>query len=293
MEGDTLMAEVDTLIEDIYKLLETKQIPEGVDIERECEAFGRGMADTLREQLQPYSSSGKLRLSAIGKPDRQLYHRHNGAKGEELKGSTYVKFLYGHLVEGMLLALTSISGHSVTDEQKEVTVNGVKGHMDGRIDGVLMDVKSCSSFGFKKFRDNKLHKDDSFGYIAQLKAYAHAEGDTTYGWLAMDKQNGTLAWLQYDETDTTTDYYNAVNWNPEERVGDIKKLVGSDLLPVQCYEEVPDGKSGNMKLAIGCSYCDYKSLCFPALRTYYYAGGPRYLTVVAKEPRVLEVPDDF
>jgi hypothetical protein len=287
------MKNVNTLIRDIYGLMEDKVIPEEVDLDAECEAFGRAMADVLREQLQAYDGGGKLRLSGIGKPDRQIYNGYHGVAGEELRGATYLKFLYGHLIEGMLLALTRISGHTVTDEQKEVDIGGVKGHMDGRIDGVLMDVKSCSSYGFKKFRDSKLHEDDPFGYIAQLKAYAYAEGDTTYGWLAMDKQNGTLAWLQYDEDHTGSHYFKAVDWDVAERVEDLKKLVGSDLLPSQCYEEVPDGKSGNMKLAIGCSYCKYKSSCFPALRTYFYSSGPRYLTVVAREPKVLEVPDEF
>jgi hypothetical protein len=286
------MADIKTLIRDIYTLMEDKVVPEGVDIDAECAAFGAEMADVLREQLKPYDGGGKLRLSAIGKQDRQLYNGYHGVSGEELRGATYIKFLYGHLVEAMLLSLTRLSGHSVTDQQKEVTVGGVKGHIDGRIDGVLMDVKSCSSFGFKKFSQNKLHLDDSFGYIPQLKAYAHAEGDTTYGWLAMDKQNGTLAWLQYDETHTGAHYYPSIDYSIAERVEDVKKLVLGDL-PGQCFAEVPDGKSGNMKLATGCSYCKYKSSCFPALRTYYYASGPRHLTKVVREPNVVEVPDEF
>lgn len=285
-------ADIKTLIRDIYTLMEDKVIPEGVDLDAECEAFGAAMADVLREQFRAYDGSGKLRLSGIGKPDRQIYNGYHGVSGEELRGATYIKFLYGHLIEAMLLSLTRISGHEVTDEQKEVDIGGVKGHMDGRIDGVLMDVKSCSSFGFKKFRDSTLHIDDPFGYIAQLKAYAHAEGDDTYGWLAMDKQNGTLAWLQYDETHTGSHYYDAVNWDVEGRVEDLKKLVQGDL-PPQCYPEVPDGKSGNMKLATGCSYCKYKHSCFPALRTYFYSSGPRYLTVVEREPKVMEVPSEF
>ena len=284
---------VDNLIRDIYRLMESKDIPEGVDVDAECKAFGVAMGDVLREQLEPYDGSGRLRLSGIGKPDRQIYNGYHGVAGEDIRGATYIKFLYGHLVEGMLLALTRLSGHSVTDEQKEVEVGGVKGHIDGRIDGVLMDVKSCSSFGFKKFRDNTLHLDDTFGYIAQLRAYAYAEGDNVYGWLAMDKQNGTLAWLQYDETKEGTAYEDALKWDVGDRVEDIKRLVGSDLLPAQCYDEVPDGKSGNMKLATGCSYCKFKHSCFPDLRTFFYSSGPRYLTKVVRDPKVLEIPDDF
>jgi hypothetical protein len=287
------MKTVDTLVQDIYSFLETKEIPEGVDVDAECESFGREMANILRDQLSEYDGRGRLRLSGIGKPDRQIYNGYHGVEGEPLRGATYIKFLYGHLVEGMLLALTRLSGHTVTDEQKEVSVEGVLGHIDGRIDGVLMDVKSCSSFGFKKFRDNTLHIDDPFGYIAQLKSYAYAEGDTSYGWLAMDKQNGTLAWLGYDEDKRGTVYEDAINWSVPDRVNAIKKLVGSDLLPSQCYDEVPDGMSGNMKLATGCSYCKFKFSCFAGLRTFHYSSGPRYLTVVKKDPKVLEIPDEF
>jgi len=284
---------VETLVADIYRLMETKEIADGVDLDEECEVFGRTMADVLREQFRPYDGRGRLRLSAIGRRDRQIHNSYHGVEGEPIDGPTYVKFIYGHLIEGMLLALTRISGHSVTDEQKVAYVGGVKGHMDGRIDGVLMDVKSCSSFGFKKFRNNTLHESDSFGYIAQLKAYAHSEGDSEYGWLAMDKQNGTLAWLQYDENNTTASYYDAINYDIEQRVLDIKKLVGESVIPSQCFPEVPDGKSGNMKLSTGCSYCAYKHSCFPHLRTYWYSGGPRYLTKVVRDPKVMEIPSDF
>ena len=47
--------------------------------------------------------------------------------------------------------------------------------MDCKIDGIVTDVKSASSFGFKKFKDGQLGLvDDPFGYIDQIKAYAHA-----------------------------------------------------------------------------------------------------------------------
>ena len=82
---------------------------------------------------------------------------------------------------------------TVEGEQKEVYRAKVSdGHMDARIDGRLIDVKSTSSYSFKKFKDGTLAEDDPFGYVAQLKAYAHSEGDDKYGWLAIDKQNGHL-----------------------------------------------------------------------------------------------------
>lgn len=289
------MASVDTLIQDIYTLLETKEVPEGVNLEDVCERFGREVGQVLLGQLQPETDKRGLRLSAIGRKDRQIYHAYHSVGDRGFRGPTYIKFLYGHIIESLLFALTEAAGHSVTEQQKEVTVEGITGHMDGRIDGVLCDVKSCSSFGFKKFKNNTLHKDDPFGYIGQLRAYAHAEGDKTYGWLAMDKQNGTLAWLQYHEDHDNTPYQDAIQWDVGERVRHLKRLVGDDTIPAVCYDPVPDGKSGNEKLATGCAYCDYKEQCWPELRTYYYSTGPRYLTKVVKEPKVagIEIPEEF
>ena len=62
--------------------------------------------------------------------------------------------------------------------------------------------------------------------------------------------------------------------------------------PTKCYEPVADGKSGNMKLPVGCSYCSYKHECYPKLRTFIYSNGPKFLTEVGKVPSVLEVDKD-
>lgn len=282
------------LVKDIYTLMETKEIPDTVDLRAECDRFGKVVAEMLWDNMQPEEDrSGRLRLSAIGHPNRKIYNAYKGIAGDPLKGSDYIKFLYGHFIEAMLIALTRISGHEVTEEQKEVSVEGIKGHQDCRIDGMLVDVKSCSSYGFKKFQKSTLHEDDPFGYIAQLKGYAYQEGDTEYAWLAMDKQNGTLAWLHYDELDKETHYHKAVNYSISDRVREVKKLVSSDSSPEKCYGPVQDGKSGNERLAQGCVFCAYKHECWPELRVFHYANGPRYLTKVDNTPRVVEVLDGF
>ena len=155
----------------------------------------------------------------------------------------------------------------------------------------MIDIKSTSTFGFKKFKDGTLAFDDPFGYIAQIKAYAHAEGDTKYGWLAIDKQNGHLTYLEYDETDKNADVYDFISYDIAERVRNVKKIVEQPTPPTLCYESVPDGKSGNEKLATGCSYCDYKKHCYPELRTFLYSTGPRFLTKVVNPPKVIEITE--
>ena len=214
------MKNVYNLVSDIYKLVESKEVAEGVDIESCIEQFGENVKDLMRKEFtEVRDDSRKLRMSNIGREERYLWNVYNDVdKGEDIQPHTYVKFLYGHLIEEMLLFLTRAAGHAVTDEQKLCEVNGVKGSMDCRIDGVVTDVKSTSTFGFKKFKEGTLAYDDPFGYIGQIKGYAHSEGETTFGWLAMDKQNGHLTYLLYDSEDTQAPVYDLISYDIGERI---------------------------------------------------------------------------
>ena len=279
-----------TLVSDIYTLMENRNTPKTVDVDAEIERFGEAMKNLMKKEFKPQRQrdSRKLRLSAIGKKDKQQWYSARKYQGEKLQPHTYIKFMYGHMTEELILFLTRMAGHTVEDEQKLCEVEGVKGSMDARIDGRLIDVKSASTFAFKKFKDGTLAYDDPFGYVAQLKAYAYSEGDTKYGWVAIDKQNGHLAYLEYDEKDEQAPVHSLINYDIAERVRNVKKMVELPDPPSLCYEPVDDGKSGNKKLAIGCSYCSYKHHCYPNLRGFIYSTGVRYLVTVLNEPKVNE-----
>jgi len=285
----------DTLVEDIYHMIDTKEIPDGVDVEEAIETFGENVKSILRNNItESKFDRRKLRMSNIGKKDRQLWYSYNGYKGEELMPHTRIKFLYGHLIEEMVLALAKLSGHEITDTQKRAEVGGIKGSMDCKIDGIVTDVKSSSPYGFKKFKDGSLINDDPFGYVDQIKGYAHSEGETEMGWLVMDKTNGHLTYLKYDMADESMWYWTKLNFfSIVERIKSIKNIVKLSEPPKRCYEPIPDGKSGNMKLGVGCSYCSYKHECWgDDLRTFIYANGPRYLVKTVNVPQVIEVNKD-
>jgi len=285
----------ETLVKDIYQMIDTKEIPDGVDVEQAIETFGENVKNILRNNItESKFDRRKLRMSNIGKKDRQLWYSYNGYKGEELMPHTRIKFLYGHLIEEMVLALAKLSGHEVTDTQKKAQVSGIKGSMDCKIDGIVTDVKSSSPYGFKKFKDGSLINDDPFGYVDQIKGYAHSEGETEMGWLVMDKTNGHLTYLKYDMADESMWYWTKLNFfSIVERIKAIKKVVKLSEPPKRCYEPVADGKSGNMKLGVGCSYCAYKhECCGDDLRTFIYAHGPRYLVKTVNTPNVIEVDKD-
>jgi len=285
------MKSIRTLIDDIYKLVETKEVSEDIDIEECIESFGENVKRLMRQEFtEERDNSRKLRMSNIGREDRYLWNVYNDVqKLDDMQPATYVKFLYGHLIEELLLFLTRASGHEVTCEQKKCEVNGITGSMDCKIDGVVTDVKSVSTYGFRKFKDGSLAYDDPFGYVAQIKGYAYAEGATKFGWLAMDKQNGHLTYLMYDEEDTQAPIHEKISFDIGERIDYIKEMVKQPEPPNQCYQTKEEGKSGNTKLDIGCAYCSYKKECWPQVRAFAYSTGPKYLVEVFNEPKVPEI----
>ncbi len=285
------MKTVDTLVSDIYELVSTKDVSESVDIDECIDQFGERMKDLMRQQFKEQrDDSRKLRMSNIGRKDRFLWNVYNEVETtEDIQPHTYVKFLYGHVIEELLLFLARAAGHTVTDEQKKCKVNGITGSMDCKIDGIVTDVKSASSYGFKKFQDGTLAHDDPFGYVAQIKGYAASEGQSEFGWLAMDKANGHLTYLLYDENDKETPVYDIISYDVEEHIERLKEVVKQETPPDVCYASVPEGKSGNRKLSVGCSYCQYKKSCWPNVRGFLYSSGPRYLTEVKHEPKVKEI----
>lgn len=241
-------------------------------------------------RLDGYSSSREftLRVSNLGKPDRQMWYEANDPTTEELAPHTKFKFMYGDILELLLLFLASEAGHSVSKEQIEVVVNGIKGHIDAEIDGVVVDCKSASTHSFKKFRDGTLAEDDPFGYMEQLAGYSKGLGGLPGAFLAVDKQNGHIALMKVPKEELDA-------LQIEERIDHLRDVVTQPEPPERCYDPVPEGKSGNMKLAVGCSYCPHKFKCWAdsnngiGLRTFLYSSGPVHLVQVENEPRVLEV----
>ena len=281
------MKKIETLVDDINKLFtaEDPPIPEK-EVDNLIDIFGEAIKKHLKTFLYELPQSrNNLRLSAIGKPDRQLWYDINKPNKEPLASNTRIKFLYGYLLEELLILLSLVAGHKVTHQQKEVTVAGIKGHQDCMIDDVLVDCKSASWRGFQKFKNNTLSSDDPFGYISQISAYAEANGVDRAAFLAIDKQSGEIC---------LSPVHSLEMINAKKRVTHLKKIVNNKTVPDRCYEDVPDGKSGNRKLDVRCIFCPHKFMCWSnandgkGLRIFQYEKGKRYLTKVKREPNVEE-----
>ena len=284
---------LDTLVQDIYKELDGLSNGKALDIsEQDAEEFGNAMKNILIEWSKPYERKKEtLRMSNVGKPNRQLWY---DFKSEDeplpMKPSTQIKFLYGHILEEVVLMLVRLAGHKVTGEQKEVKVSGVTGHMDCIIDGEVIDVKSTSGFAFQKFRNGTLPEDDPFGYMAQLSGYEASEGTNNGGFLAINKESGELALLIPEEMDKP---------NIKHRIAKLKRELKLDNPPEMCYNPIPEGTAGNMKLPKQCVYCRHKLTCHKdsnngeGLRVFKYAKNLAFFTTVVKEPRVQEITNEW
>ena len=278
-----MSSKISTLLDDIGYRLEEGTVPE--------EANLAIFLDELKEVMQNFfveessrDSTGKLRLSAVGREDRKLWYDYKGYGKEKLTTDLKIRFCLGHILEAFVLLLAREAGHTVEDCQKEVTVSGVKGHIDCLIDGELVDVKSASPYGFKKFVDGSLvHGDDPFGYMYQLSSYGAALGKERGYFLAIDKSGGGMTLLNVP-LDTV---------DPAERINYLKDTLPDDEPPPKCYPEVEEA-SGNRKLGFNCKFCDFKVECWKdanngaGLRKYNYSRGPEYFTHISKEPRVEE-----
>lgn len=264
---------------------------EGAEVTVEqIEEFGKTLSNLIAGRLQERTRGDRkftLRMSNIGKGARQLWYDKRYGNEEDLPPSTLVKFMFGDLVESLILFLATVAGHSVTNHQAEVSLQGVKGHIDADIDGVTVDVKSASTHAFRKFADGSLAENDPFGYIEQISGYAKAR-DTDGAFLAVDKQNGHIAYLPFTKDELAV-------FDVGSRIEYVKEAIDSPTEPERCYTDEKFGEAGNRKLGVNCSYCSHKTRCWAdtngglGLRTFLYSTGPVFLTNVAKEPQVREV----
>jgi hypothetical protein len=283
------MKTIETLIPDVYEFL--KQPTQ--DVVFDPEKIGGEFSSLLAKRFEPSSrlppEGGKgLRASNIGaRCARQLWYKiRHPELGEDYSGPTLFKFLYGDLLELAAIQLARQAGHRVEGEQDTLNVDGIVGHRDVVIDGVLVDVKTASPYGFRDFVSGLSADNDKFGYRTQLGFYLLASQEDP---LVTEKNKAAFWAIEKVSGEMHLDVHHYSNEELERirsHVVSSKALVASDELPDRAFEDEPDGKSGNRKLKTECSYCAFKDACWPGLKVYAYSGKPRFLTVVEKEPKV-------
>lgn len=280
------MKDISTLIPDIYELVGRK---DGWFTEELSKSLSEDISKRLRSQLGEERPSPTLRLSQMGPrcPKALWYSIHRPDLAEPLPPWAEIKYSFGHILEALLVTLAKAAGHTVEGEQDVIYVDDVKGHRDCVVDGCIVDVKSASSRSYLKFKDRSLAHSDDFGYLSQLDGYLVGSlhdpivkvKDRAYLW-AIDKQLGHMCLYEHSIRERSI----------RDRIQEYKQIVARDEPPVCTCETEADGESGNIRLGVPASYSSFKHSCFPNLRTFLYAGGPRYLTKVVKQPRNKDGP---
>jgi len=316
---------LDTLQEDIYHVLNTG---EGWTDEIATWVAEDSRKALVRQMKPRKEGKPSLRMSSLGQPcERKLWYDFNVQKvlpknvkiNRKLDPWVKLKFIFGDLTESLLLGLVIASGHRLEGLQERVEIDGIVGHRDCIIDGMQFDAKSASTFAFNKFKNNQLkgfyntvnkggkregvwvppEKADAFGYISQNSSYLFASLDdprikhkSKVGFLALDKQFAHVAVDIYDVSDQLEKKReeiqhkkDMVKWDdPPDRVG-----WGTKFASKKAGEPDPNG---NIALDAPCSYCEYKEVCHPGLRTFLSSTGPLYLSRVVKEPKMTEITEE-
>ena len=80
--------EISSLLEDIDKVFIQGKAPSEANLTLLTEGISAELVKALSEE---YVSAGRMRLSAIGKKDRQLWYDYNGYDKEPLSTATRIK----------------------------------------------------------------------------------------------------------------------------------------------------------------------------------------------------------
>jgi len=283
---------IDTLVEDIYHVLRETTDAGLLDTTKFGDAMGKHLNRALssREQTR---DEGKLYASEYGDScHRKLWYKiHTPDIGESLQPHTRFKFLYGDVLETIVLELAKQAGHAVELEQERIEVpitpsgGVVTGRLDAVIDGEMVDVKSMSTYAFNKLKaDGGLRaSNDSFGYRWQVGLYDSAVTRKGVAYiLGIDKQNGHIGLFPVLDLPAK----DAIARKLASAYVDVYE---NEEPPPRGHAPLPEGASGNEKLDIPCSYCSFKWECWPTLRAFAYSRGPTFLTKVDKEPKVPEL----
>lgn len=277
---------IDTLLADIDAIFIN---PEHKVSDENLKKFTDSIANSIKGAIEKSGRKHEtgLRMSNLGTSDRKLYLDIKNPMPEGNSPALEQRFLYGHVVEALLIFLIREAGHTVENEQREIEVDGVPGHLDMTIDRTVTDAKSTSPYQFFKFNNaNALKNNDTFGYITQIAGYHEAMKDED----GIDKDRAAILVQNKSDSEKRLLIFDEMEMpNIPERIRHVKEMLNSPNMPPICHQPVLDPKTGNAELAKPCKWCRHKFKCFPTMRAFDYANGVKYLTSVVSTPRVQEI----
>jgi CRISPR/Cas system-associated exonuclease Cas4 (RecB family) len=213
-----------------------------------------------------------MRLSQVGHCGRALAYADLGVPKRPPDEAALRRMALGHVFEDKAVQLLEFDGHVITDRQREVSLLGVDGHIDGILttqegNRFLLEVKSGGSRAFRDFKSNGIRFAESpwlRKYYAQAQAYLAALNEA-----GERLSEVRIFYCQRDERkkDPTSGFKTAEETLPvdtmevavvKSRIERVQKCVAVGEAPDILREhDADDGK-----LCLTCRFCDYKQLCW-------------------------------
>lgn len=294
---------IDTLITDIYGLLDKPNVDMEFNVEQQA-ALGARMVRHIEQEIKDPDRSHKPETEVYvtqftSNCDRKIFYNIVGGphlRKERVPGHNRFKFLYGDLIEESVLYLAELAGHEVSHQQHRLEVDlypyRLCGRIDALIDGYIVDVKSMDYWSFERMVKGEY--EDKWGYYLQLQIYRDMWNHLGLGWpkglkiLAVNKMNGKLH-LQ-----------DVPAFKDPDNVLMIKTLLDDLGALYSRPTRDTEVKAGNMILKPGCSYCPYKFDCYEepgygGLEVYAYSNGPTFVVKdsIKKEPKVPKITEAY
>lgn len=222
----------------------------------------------LKKQLSGPSrkENFSLRMSNLGRPTCQLWFDKNKPElATPMQPFFLMQMLIGDVTEAVFKGLLRAAGVEFGDSETVFLKIGdkeIRGSYDMKLDGAIDDVKSASPWSFTNKFDSyeSLEKGDSFGYVAQLVAYAKAAGTEVGGWWVINKSNGEFKYLKAEpDVDAVL-----------KQIAETVEYIDSNAPFKRSYEAEAEtfyGKlTGNLVVPEACKFCNYRSDCWKGTR---------------------------
>lgn len=239
---------------------------------------------SFHDKLQRFNELPRERstlpsLSQVGKPFCILHAEKLNWKPLPKTPSFKLKMTYGDMTEVLAVAILKAAGVNIFAINQRTVLHTEEGELNGEFDIIiqdeagqltLWDIKSASRYAFdSKFKSYEALKEtDSFGYVSQLFGYTRAERAKYHdleagGWIVINKETGDIKICPANPADENLYYDKIVDTIKRYKTAD-KDNFKRDFSDVE--ETFYKKLTGNRKLAITCSYCDYKYTCWPDLQ---------------------------
>lgn len=265
------------ILEKLQEYLEN----EGKNIhEAAIEAGKNRFVHLIKRQFMEDRKSGKGRIypsSVGGKCARKLAYQYHGYEREEFPARKHLQWFIGDLAELGVLSTMKAAGLDVGLNNEYIPVEFGEHELHGFIDGLLhhegetylLEVKSKTHYGFKRFQSNG--PDNKWGNLSQANLYMKTLDLDRAVYFVVDRSTGKMCehLMSFDEeyVEWARRNFAEVMESTEDNLPDrFVSLEELDWHPqLKCYE-----------LGTVCSYCDYKKYCWPKAEKEIVGGKPEF-----------------